>query len=399
MLKKLALSASIILLTACGGGSDDDKDNGIDPGDFVSGTFQDASVTGHVFPTDRETHGYYGPACVDQNTYFQSARVRVYGSTAYSENDFKAMATLIEERLDGALGKMGLTWDELSQNDRPVFTVGATNLMLPYLMGDLSEAEPPGGNSNIDEGDAYDVWVTMTDEEKIAYADEVRARSEEEVAQYNDPNLKPIELQRLSQDFIIGCLSPEMGGSTFGEGPLAGVNMPPEYRQWPSSVGEIVTHEIVHTAQNNLSFDAGYGYLIPRWFTEGQAVVLAGQRVASPSEHYNYEPQTVVGFYDEYGDVGMAYEHYGLAYKYIHDHNSMESIVAMMRQMKDTLDNPFSPQSRVIREPSETDGGEMGDETMAFQLAFDANIVDHNGDPLTIDRFRNDYHDLMNAAY
>jgi len=388
------------LLSACIGGESDSPSSVPDPSTFVSGSFKDASVTVQAFPRDRATHGFYGSACVDQDNYFEtdSGRVRIYGSTAFSENDFKAMATLVDGRLNGSLAKMGLSWEELKL-DRPIFTAGTTNYLLSEMSrdADVFNLEPQPDTLPPNEGDAYQLWKTMTDQEQRAYADKIRAQIQSDIDEYGLPEDALEVIQELSGDFVIGCLSPEMGGSTFGEGSLAGVLMPPNYRQWPNRVAQIVEHELIHFAQNNLMLEAGYGYLATRWFTEGQAVYLAGQKVASPANHHNYEPQTVFGFYDEYGDIGMAYEHYGLAYRYIHDHNSMASINEMLRLMKETLHNPLSPESNKIAE--EESGAPLYGESMAFKLAFDATMVDHNGDPLTIDRFRTNYHDLMNAAY
>lgn len=395
MLRKLTL-CSAILLTACGGGGGGGGAPSADA--FVSGTFQDANQTGKTFPTDRETHGYYGGACSGESNYFEtdSGRIRIYGSTAFSADDFRAMATLIEQRLDETLSKFGLTW-ELFKEERGFLTIYAMRNVLGEMTSDpsLELGEDASG------ADAYDLWRQWSESERQSYVaglpDKLNQQAEDlgfDQEEWWTP-ITDDQFQRLEKDFLIGCLSPGMGGGTFGEGTLAGILMPPERQQWPGSVGQIVTHELVHFIQQNLYNEAANPYLLPRWFSEGQAVFLSGQRIANQAHHYNYEPQEVIGFSDEYGDLGMAYQHYGLAYSYIANNNSQTSINDLLRLMKDTVDNPG------LYELSVLETGEYGQplvygEAKAFQRAFDVTMYDHEGEPMTIDRFRTQYHDLMN---
>lgn len=401
MIRKVLLLGSVLGLTACGGGGSDGGGSAdLSPDTFVPGSFHDADVTKQYFPRDRQTHGSNGHACAEETKYFETdaGRVRVYGSSGFSELDFQAAATLVENNLDRSLAKFNLNWS-LFQKERGMVTMaGMQDVFDGMIEMDDGTNFPDPDNNDYGIVDAYAIWKTWDDEQRAEFIASRRQFHADQAEQYDyepEPGGTP---QLLANDKVVVCLASGMGGYNQGEGTIAGINMPPEHQQYKSDIAQIVVHELTHFIQNNLYQVAGYGYMLPRWFSEGQSVYNAGQRMASPDEHYNFEPQDVVHFDDETGDAGVAYNHYGLAYRYIRDHNSVESINDMMRLMKDTVENPVVPDMT----PKSLD--EFGNpngflEHVAFQKAFDATMVDHNGDPLTIERFRTTYHDLMNAAY
>ncbi|WP_372995119.1 hypothetical protein [Marinobacter sp.] len=186
---------------------------------------------------------------------------------------------------------------------------------------------------------------------------------------------------------VIGCLSPKVSRSEFVSASMAAVAFNPYYGQWPYETGQIVTHELAHFVQENLSrYDASYS-LLPYWFAEGQAVVVAGEPVAPVYQHYDYDPLWDVTPHDA-ADIPYRFEHYGLAYRYLEKANGTLAMTVLL-EMVQILD---------------WDGGFLGEvstgESRAFVEAFNsAGLVDHRNNSLTFQRFRSEYHDLLNSSY
>ena len=186
---------------------------------------------------------------------------------------------------------------------------------------------------------------------------------------------------------VIGCLSPDVPHSEFVSASMAAVAFNPYYGQWPYETGQYVAHELAHFVQENLSrYDASRS-LLPYWFAEGQAVVAAGEPVASVYQHYDYNPLQDVTSSDA-ANVPYRFGHYGLAYRYLEKANGALAMTVLL-EMVQVLD---------------WDGGFNGEtssgESLAFVEAFDsASLVDHRNNYLSFQRFRRDYHDLLNSSY
>src|SRR5690554_983259 len=62
---------------------------------YSRGYFLDARDTGRYFPDESWSLNHEAGVCMGETLYFETAdgRVRVYGSSAYSENTFRAAAT------------------------------------------------------------------------------------------------------------------------------------------------------------------------------------------------------------------------------------------------------------------------------------------------------------------
>ena len=186
---------------------------------------------------------------------------------------------------------------------------------------------------------------------------------------------------------VIGCLSPEVPHSEFVSASMAAVAFNPYYGQWPYEAGNIVAHELAHFVQQNLSrYDASYS-LLPYWFAEGQAVAVAGEPIAEVYQHYDYDPLWDVTPGDT-ANFPYRFEHYGLAYRYLEKANGALAMTVLL-EMVQVLD---------------WDGGFYGEistgESRAFVEAFNsANLVDHRNNYLSFQRFRSDYHDLLNSSY
>jgi len=186
---------------------------------------------------------------------------------------------------------------------------------------------------------------------------------------------------------VIACLSPEVPRTEFVSASMAAVAFNPYYGQWPYEVGQIVSHELAHFVQENLSrYDAGYS-LLPYWFAEGQAVVVTGEPVGPVYQHYDYDPlwDVIPG---DAANIPYPFKHYGLAYRYLEKANGALAMT-VLQEMVQLLD---------------WDGGFDGEistgESPAFVEAFNsAGLVDHRNNYLSFQRFRSDYHDLLNGSY
>ncbi len=406
LLKTVVAAALTMGLTACVGGDDDEGSSGLpSEKDYAAGQFKDASVEGVAYPENLGfAGGQNGRSCSGETHYFETedGRIRVYGSTAFSKTDFRVISTMLQNRLDLVMGKFGITWDEFVAQ-RPTFTLDHLSTLVSSYRNwaaYVSETNPslsPGSDETYAEKQTLDwqAWQNLSLDEQLAFAESnapVMGFMEE------DATLNDLLLPRES---MVVCLSPGMGGSMFGEGSQLGIQVPPETSTYHSRVGEIFTHEIVHFVQANISHvgQSNPFAVMPRWFTEGQAVYLAGQSIASTNHHYNLNAASIITWDDALNagyDSGFMYQHYGLAYKYIHENNGMSAVVAMMQSMKSNTDTPHKWQASVEFDP-ENPGADEKDPGLAFKRAFVNHIDDHTGTPLEIKRYWTSYHDLMNG--
>ena len=186
---------------------------------------------------------------------------------------------------------------------------------------------------------------------------------------------------------ILGCLSPSVPRSDFASASVAAMAIDPYYGQWPYETGQIIRHQLAHFVQENLGRYNANQSLLPYWFAEGQASVIAGEAVAPIYQHYDYDPLRDVTA----GDAGSApyrFEHYALAYRYLEKANGT-LVMTMLLEMVQMMD---------------WDGGFDGEtstgESLAFVEAFDsAGLVDHHNDYLSFQRFRDQYHELLSSSY
>ncbi|WP_191965208.1 hypothetical protein [Marinobacter halotolerans] len=406
LLRAVVAAALTMGLSACISGDDDEGGSGLpSEKDYVAGQFKDASVDGTAYPQNLTlAGGQNGRSCSGETHYFETedGRIRVYGSTAFSETDFRVVSTMIQTRLDLVMGKFGISWDEFVAQ-RPHFTLDhLSRLVSGYRSWTQYESgtDPSLSVAAIEtqsETEALDweTWQTLSLQDQLAFAE-----SYAPMLGYAGTSATLADLL-LPRESMVVCLSPGMSGSQFGEGSQLGIQVPPETSTYHSRVGEIFTHEIVHFVQANISHvgQSNPFAVMPRWFTEGQAVYLAGQSIASVDHHHNLNAANIVSFLDEElsgYDSGFMYKHYGLAYKYVHENNGTATIVDMMQSMKSNTDTPHIWQPSVAFDPENPEATDK-DPGLAFQRAFVNHISDHTGTPLEIKRYRTSYHDLMNG--
>ncbi len=392
-LMRNTLAATLLLgLTACGGGDDSGGGSSLpSEADFVPGDFKDARIEGIAYPSNLlYAAGNTGQQCKGQTHYFETSdgRVRVYGSTGFSETDFRVVATMIDQRLSTVLEAFGMSWDEFVEQ-RPYFTLDHLSYLVDSYRPDWQDHIDPDQQDDptvtamattdvMDEGAAaWNTWSALSIEEQKAFADQGYFSV-------------PLEDTLLPREALVACLVSGTSGSTVAEGSQFGIQVPGETSTYHSKVGEIFTHEIVHFVQNNIAHVGQRNpySVMPRWFSEGQAAFMAGQAVESPDYHDKFDPVSIVTFTDE-GETGestdFTYKHYALAYQYLHENNGRDTMVDMMLAMKTNTDAPHKGQAV-------SHDSFIG---LAFSLAFGSHLDDHNGEPLTIERYQEEYHQLV----
>ena len=129
----------VFVLSACGGGSGSESDfnsssNIVSDITYVAGEMKNSTGADDLYaPAHDAAYGNLGYACsVNNDYYFESANVVVFGSTGYPDNDFKYAATLVENNLDDALEKMGVTKQEFSEA-RPYYITKVANVIIDFM--------------------------------------------------------------------------------------------------------------------------------------------------------------------------------------------------------------------------------------------------------------------------
>src|SRR5690554_3815692 len=242
LLRALLAAGLTTGLVACGGGSDSDGSAALPPeSEFVSGDFMDARIEGVSYPSNIQlAAGTTGRQCEGQTNYFETAdgRIRVYGSTAFSETDFRVVATMIDQRLSKVMDAFGMSWDEFVEQ-RPYFTLDHLSTMVrnhQQWQETIAQPDPEEDPSAA----AWDSWSSLTLDEQKALVDQGYSQA-------------PLADTLLPREALVACLVSGTGGSTIAEGSQLGIQVPGETSTYHSKVGEIFTHEIVHFVQNNIT--------------------------------------------------------------------------------------------------------------------------------------------------
>jgi hypothetical protein len=313
---KVWLGLAVVLLAGCevSGTTTGSSYDSYDDDHYAHGHFLDARDTGRHFPAASWSLNNASQACVGETLYFETtnARVRVYGSPAYSDTAFRAAATELDNRIGGVLNRFRMSWQD-------------------FIVDRTAAAPYPG--------------------------------------------------------HLIACLSSRVTATELSSASLAAAAVAPYPGSWPYDAGRIFTHDLAHYVQENLGrYDSGHS-LLPLWFAEGQATVVADEPVASAYQHYDYSPLQDVYAHSS-GSAIYRYEHYGLAYRYLERANGSLAMTLLLdlAQFMDWKD--YHP------------GTISSGEALAFVEAFDAmDLVDHRGHYLSFARYRADYHQLVGASY
>ena len=102
--------AALLSLAGCDSGTED-TDETYQP-ERLPGEFRDSRITRNFYPDARWATGSEGASCATENAYLETrnGRVRVYGSTAYSETTFRLTANEIDSRIDKVLSYFEYRW-------------------------------------------------------------------------------------------------------------------------------------------------------------------------------------------------------------------------------------------------------------------------------------------------
>ncbi|MCP4253015.1 MAG: hypothetical protein GY775_06335 [Candidatus Scalindua sp.] len=380
---------TVITLSACGGGDKstsptDSNSNTSGSGNnstpTISGQFLSSHDTGKFFSTELypsyQQYGRNAKHCYQSynDYYFESENTMVFGNSSLPESDFKQAAEWIENNFNAALTAMGISKTEYFSNRYSVRLEG-----LKHIRNQLSSRY----YDTIDYPNNFDA---LTYDQQVDWATKTaKSLSNKEAVELlvNDP-YSPFqtETQTVLEDKVYVCLHEKNTTNGWGEGSLSGITIGAPSLAIPHEVEKIVTHELIHTIQHALSANfEGLG--LPRWYSEGQAVLLSGMDVAKKSVHTEYDPTLMVSYYDEVGDQAIAYSHYGLAYQYLKDANGQSSIIQMMKEIKNITYN-FSTQNNSSLE-----------EFHGYVESFNKLMKQKNGSQLTVQQYRDDYHHLL----
>ena len=408
---KLALIAVLsFVLVACGSGESNEpvsNNNSNNPGgtgnsnsngstSYIAGSFKSADATGMYFPSDGAASGNGGAECLSSfnYNYFESENVMVYGDPNLPDTDFKHAATLVESQLNAAFNAVGITRQEFDDY-RPKYTPQVFgNLINGYLMGYIVETDEGSVEHDISNLDADFPtpadWSTMTYNQKqsfiIGYWNSASDIKHDELVQAYEEHYQfgPVGYNTVA-DKVVVCLDQTMDGNRYGQGSILGMNIAPNSVASRNDDGDVVLHELIHMIQFNVAVPTeGAAYGLDRWFTEGQATYLAGQKVAN--DHSGHYPVDVVDLYDEgvhFTDTGLAYEHYAVAFKYIDTHNSKEEVLNLLLDIRNYQGTGMRTRS-------------SGVSSDIFQQAFDANMHKQDGSQLSINDYRSNYHLINN---
>ncbi|UUO25256.1 hypothetical protein FGD67_20130 [Colwellia sp. M166] len=390
--KNLILSlVTIITLSACGGGSDESttqtnnsntSNPGISNNTTITGQFLSSNDTGKFYSTEQmpsyQQYGKNASHCYQSynDYYFETENTMVFGNPDLPDTDFKQAAQWVENNFNTALTTMAISKAEYFSNRYSVRLVG-----LKHIRNQLSSRY----YDTIDYPNNFDA---LTYDQQVDWATKTaKSLTKNEAVELlvNDP-YSPFqtETQTVLEDKIYVCLHEKNTTNGWGEGSLSGITIGAPSLAIPHEVEKIVTHELIHTIQHALSANfEGLG--LPRWYSEGQAVLLSGMEVAKKSDHNEYDPTLVVSYYDETGDQAIAYSHYGLAYQYLKDANGQPSIVNMMKDMKRITYNYSQQKNSTLKE------------FHGYVESFDKLMKQTNASTLTVQQYRDEYHALMSA--
>jgi hypothetical protein len=364
------------LLTACGGSGSGNTGAEIT---YVAGEIKySADSEDNVeAPMNDKAYGSVGQNCASSTYYFESENVVVFGGEGYPDTDLKYAATLVEQNLDTAYSKMGITKDEFAKA-RPLYITKVAEKIIDLMVNgwDVDDAHYDITSLALDSyGIAFDssAWSSASYVQRTAlveaYWSSLDASSQYLLGREFD-SINSYKISELYVDAgsykvpvkIMVCLSERMNEMQYGEGTLLGMNLAHHsaHKRKYNDESQVVLHELIHTIQQNISSPLKtIGFTLDHWFKEGQATFLAGQNKASSKD--GMRPVDVVTYYDEsqnFSSGNDAYKHYALAYSLIADKEAMKGLLYDVRNYTgggDTI-------------PSNSVSG------TAFESAFDANM-------------------------
>jgi len=387
----------IVLLTGCGGsGSDSDTGGNSNSGEktaeiaYVAGEikYSSDSEDNLYAPMADKSYGSIGISCSDSSYYFESENVVVFGGEGYPDTDLKYAATLVEQNLEPAFAKIGITKSEFD-SARPLYIVKVAEKIISVMVDgwDVDNAHyditsMPLGSYGIPFDSSE--WSSADYEKRTALVEAYWSSLDDSGHYLVGREFDKVNSSKISELFVdtgykvpkkvMVCLSDRMNESQYGEGTLLGMNLARRsvYKRANNDESQVILHELIHTIQQNISSPLKtIGFTLDHWFKEGQATFLAGQNKASSKD--GMRPVDVVTYWDEnqvFSSGNDAYKHYALAYSLIaEDKEAMKGLLYDVRNY--------------------IGGGETipsnGISGTAFESAFDENMT------TTLNNFRTNY--------
>jgi hypothetical protein len=408
--KALSLSVLALVLTACGGSGSSDSGTGSNntgtgnnggssnngSGSYVSGQFKNSGDTGEYYIKSdlnsgfvEQEFGSLARKCVTDNNdyYFESDRTMVFGSRSLDKDTFKRVATLVEDNLDGALSLMSMTYSELIEERSSIATFAIRHVRTALPIMDFY-----GKPDNYDDMSSHEqmLWGLMYFD-SLSKADQVNFAIEAG----KELGMTYEQKDVLYKDKVYVCLNESGSTTNVGEGNRIGLSLSVPVLFNISGLDELVTHELIHTAQYALvrSLEGG---ILPKWFVEGQAVYLSGQSIAQHSDHSLVTVPNYVSSFDQEHDldIGELYRHYGLAYKYLQDANGTQKMKQLLGAVNEN--NIVYHTNELPYDYNFNTNAVNTTHSTAFIVAFDeVNMLKKNSDSLIMNDWVHNYHTVM----
>jgi hypothetical protein len=396
---------SSLTLVACGGSDDPEFEPTsevqvtVDNGQFKNSSDTDVyfgANFGTLF-SDERAFGRNASHCYsDANSYyFETENTLVFGSSTLPESDFRTVASWVESEIDSAADAFdGMSFTAILEK-RNNIAPEATAAINSWMTAGIDAVEYPTNFDGMNRNE-QGAWFSL-----YFRSQNIQKQNEiiEEVGEKIGVNWQANQY-RLADKLLV-CLHEGTDQFNYGEGTRFGVNVAAPSINTPSGAVSIIKHELVHTFQGML-YDSSYSaFLLPKWFSEGQAVYMSGQDIASTDDSSDYHATHFVNYQDESGfDPGELYKHYGLAYKYLNDANNAAAMTKVITGMNDSQFNSasFSYSSNIVIgdviDYDFSDG--YSSHTLPFIDSFDnAGLVDSNGAKLDLRRYKRDYDILI----
>lgn len=266
---KLLLPLFVIsLISACGGASEYGSVSNPDQ----SGGNTDSEITyvaGEIkYSADHEdnitapksdlAYGSSVTSCANSTYYFESENVVVFGGEGYQETDIKYAATLVENNLDTAFSKMGITKKEFDLA-RPYYISQVSEKIIDLMAYGWSDAD---GNDyditslNLNYSFDSNSWSEAGDTERVALV-HAYWNSLDKAGQFllskEFDKVSDFKIPELNVGFgdyripfkIMVCLSDRQNESQYGGGTLLGMNLAyrSAHKRSNNDESQVVFHE------------------------------------------------------------------------------------------------------------------------------------------------------------
>jgi len=249
MTKLFYLFVISLLLTACGGGSGSESDSGSGGNantdskfTYVAGDikYTSDSEDNLYAPMSDKAYGSIGITCSNSGYYFESENVIVFGGEGYPDSDLKYAATLVEQNLDSAFDKMGITKAEFDLA-RPLYITKIAEKIISVMVDgwDVDDAHYDITSLALDSyGISFDssAWSSASYVQRTALVEAYWSSLDASGQYLLGREFDSINTYKISELYvesgsykvpakIMVCLSERMNESQYGEGTLLGMNL------------------------------------------------------------------------------------------------------------------------------------------------------------------------------